>query len=72
MTSDLINILTDFLKERKQRVILNFQHSKWSNISAGVPQGSILGLVPFLIYIKDLTGNLSLNPKLFADDNSLF
>ena len=72
VTIDLINILIDFLKERKWRVILNFQHSKWSNISAGVPQGSILGPVPFLIYINDLTGNLSLNPKLFADDNSLF
>ena len=37
VTGDLLNILTDFLKERKQRVVLNGQHSKWSNISAGVP-----------------------------------
>ena len=72
MTGDLLNILTDFLKERKQRVVLNGQHSKWSNISACVPQGSILGLLLFLIYINDLSDNLSSNPKLFADDTSLF
>ena len=68
VTGHLLNI---FLKERKQRVVLNGQHSKWSNISAGVPQGSILGPL-FLIYIKDLSDNLSSNPKLFADDTSLF
>ena len=72
VTGDLLNILTDFLKERKQRVVLNGQHSKWSNISAGVPQGSILGPLLFLIYINDLSDNLSSNPKLFVDDTSLF
>ena len=44
----------------------------WSNISAGAPQGSILGPLLFLIYINDLSNNLSSNPKLFADDTSLF
>ena len=37
LTDDLMNILIDFLKERKQRVVLNGQHSKCSNISAGDP-----------------------------------
>ena len=68
MTGDLSNILIDFLKERKQRVVLNGQHSEWSNVSAGIPQGSILGPLFFLIYINDLSDNLSSNPKLFADD----
>ena len=72
MTGDLLNILIDFLKERNQRVVLNGQHSKWSNISAGVPQVSILGPLLFLIYINDLPDNLSSNPELFADDTSLF
>ena len=71
VTGDLLSTLIDFLKERKQRVVLNGQHSKWSNVSAGVPQGSILGSL-FLIYINDLPDNLSSNPKLFADDISLF
>ena len=72
MNSDLLNILIGFLEKRKQKVALNDQNSKWSHISAGVPQGSILGLLLFLIYIKDLSNNLSSNPKLFADDSFLF
>ena len=45
-------MLIDFLKQRKQRVVINGQLSKWSNISAGVPQGSNLGPLLFLVYIK--------------------
>ena len=66
------SLLTDFLRNRKRRVILNGQSSSWTNINAGVPQGSILGLLLFLIYINDLSDNLQCNPKLFADDTSLF
>ena len=62
----------DFLKNRKQRVVLNGQLSKRSNISARVPQVPILEPLLFLIYINDLSDNLSSNAKLFADDTSLF
>ena len=72
MTADLLNILIYFLKEGKQRVALYDQHSKCSNVSAGVPKESILGPLLFLIYINDLSDNLSSNPKLFADDTSVF
>ena len=44
----------------------------WKNVSVGVPQGCLLGPVLFLIYIIDLTEDLSTNAKLFADDTSLF
>ena len=46
--------------------------STWKNVSAGVPQSSMLGPLLFLIYINDLTEGLSTNAKLFADDYSLF
>ena len=49
----LLKILTDFLKSRKQRVVLNGQHSSWTDVLVGVPQGSILGSLLFLICIND-------------------
>ena len=62
----LLSVLSDFLKDR------NGQVSSWTGVNAGVPQGSILGPLLFLIYINDLTDGLSSNAKLFADDASLF
>ena len=62
----------NFLSNRKQRVVLNGQTSSWADVNAGVPQGSILGPLLFLIYINDLADGLSSNAKLFADDTSLF
>ena len=62
----------NFLPNRKHRVELNGKCSSWANIEAGVPESSILGPLFFLIYINDLSDNLITNPKLFADDTSLF
>ena len=59
ISGKLLNILTDFLDNRTQRVILNGQYSLWAKVEAGVPQGSILGLLLFLIYINDLSDNLA-------------
>ena len=56
-----LETLTDFLKDRKQRVVLNGQSPSWANIEAGAPQGSILGPLLFLIYINYLPDNLSTN-----------
>ena len=61
-----------FLSHRFQRVVFNGQSSTWLPVTAGVPQGSILGPLFFLIYINDLSNSLSSTAKLFADDTSLF
>ena len=65
-------LLRDFPYCRKQRVVLNGQNSSWENVNAGVPQGSILGPLLFLVYINDLSIGASSNCKLFADETSLF
>ena len=71
ISGNLLNLLKDFLKYLKQRVLLNGQNSSWKGITSGVPQGSNLGPILFLIYLN-LPDGLSSNSKLFADDASLF
>ena len=60
------------LKLRKRRVVSNGQLFLQSNIETGIPQGSILGPLLFLIYIKYLLDSLIKNARLFADNVSLF
>ena len=71
ISGNLLKVLKHFLTNRKQRVVLNGQSSLWTNVKAGVPLGSILGPLLFLIYINNLA-DLSSNTKLLADDTSLF
>ena len=72
VSGQLLNLLENYLTNRHQRVLLNGQNSPWAPVLAGVPQGSILGPLLFLIYINDLPNGLKANAKLFADDTSLF
>ena len=65
-------LIQSVLKDQKQRTVLSAKSSNWGDISAGVPQGSILGPLFFLVYINDLAVGLKCNVKLFADDTSLF
>ena len=72
ISGNLLSLLKSFLNNRFQRVVLNGQCSNWSSVLAGVPQGSILGSLLFLIYINDLPDSLEYSVKFFADDTSLF
>ena len=62
----------DILTDRKQRVVVNRTSSDWSAVTSGVPQGTVLGPVLFLLYINDLPNNISSNVKLFADDSVVY
>ena len=72
ITGSLLLWFTDYLHNRKQRVVLPGGISDWTTISAGVPQGSILGPLQFLIYINDIVEDINSFIRLFADDTSLY
>ena len=61
----------DFLHNRQQRVVVNGS-SDWIQVSSGILQGSVLGLVRFLIYIKNLPDTIHNILKLFGEDTKLF
>ena len=67
-----MKVLQSYLLNRKQRVVINGTYSDFSSIESGVPQGSVLGPLLFLIYINDLEKNIKSNIKLFADDTMLY
>ena len=68
ISGQLLTLLANYLQNRQIRVILDGAKSSWCNISAGVPQGSILGPLLFLIYVNDLIDDLECDIHLYADD----
>ena len=71
ISGSLLSWFSSYLSLRKQRVVLPGAHSDWKTVSAGVPQGSILGPLLFLIYINDIVTDINANIRLFADDTGL-
>ena len=69
---NILNWVKAFLTNRQQRVCLDGSHSDWAQVSSGVPQGSILGPLLFIIYVNDISTNLDSETKLFADDCTLY
>ena len=67
ISGNLLNVITDVSCQRKQRVVLNAQHLPWTYVEAGGPQGSIIELLFFLIYINYLSDGLTSNSELFTD-----
>ena len=69
--SPLLQWFESYLCNRKQRVVIEGQCSDWRTITSGVPQGSVLGPLLFLIYINDITDDLASLPLIYADDTTL-
>ena len=68
----LLKRIEDFLSDRRQRVVLNGEESEWKSVTSGIPQGSVLGPVLFIIYINDMPDKVTSMCKLFADDSKLY
>ena len=70
--NDVINWIEEWLTHRRQRLIVYGEISNWKSVLSGVPQGSVLGAILFLIYINDLEDGISSKVLKFADDTKVF
>ena len=70
----LLNWCRDYLTERQQRVVVKGEASNWLTVTSGVPQGSLLGPLFFIVYINDLPGVISKESSiaLYADDSKMY
>ena len=68
----LLAWISNYLSSRKQRVKINSTTSSLLSVNAGVPQGSVLGSLLFLVYVNDIAVNLLSLVRLFVDDSCLF
>ena len=69
---EMIQWIQNYLFGRKQKVSINNSDSNWKEVSSGIPQGSVIGPILFVIYINDLPEIVKSRVYLFADDTKIF
>ena len=67
----MINWIEKWLIDRRQRVVVDGEVSNWKSVLSGVPQGSVLGHILFLIYINDLDDDITSKVLKFAGDTKV-
>ena len=68
----VLNWIKAFLSNRRQRVRVNDSTSSWKPVISGIPQGSILGPILFILYVNDIPSQLQSIISMYADDTKLF
>ena len=69
---DLISWIESFFKNRVQQVVVHGEESEWMDVTSGIPQGSVLCILLFAIYINDLPAEVVSDISLFADNTKIF
>ena len=70
--NNCLNWISSFLSGRHQRVVVKGEMSKWYPVVSGVPQGSVLGPLLFILYVNDIPDLVNSKVKMFADDIKIY
>ena len=72
ISGDILGWIEAFLANRRQKVTVEGVTSSWTDVKSGIPQGSVLGPILFVVFINDMPNNLLSNCKMFADDAKVY
>ena len=72
ITGDVLGWIKSFLPNRKQKVAVEGEMSPWTDVKCGIPQGSVLGPILFVVFINDMPNSVLSTCNMFADDAKVY